>query len=37
MMYIATESAIEQFDLLIEETALQQPDIARRQGHEKNV
>lgn len=35
MMYIATESAIEQFDLLIEETALQQPDMARRQVHEK--
>ena len=35
MMYIATEEAIEQFDLLVDETATQQPNTRKRQFFEK--
>lgn len=35
MMYIASEGAIERFDLLVDETALHQPNIKKRQYFEK--
>jgi HD superfamily phosphodiesterase len=35
MMYIASENGIEQFDLLVDETALQKPDVRKRPAFEK--
>ena len=37
MMYIAAENAIEQFDLLFDETAMSKPKPAKRQVFEKNL